>query len=145
MKDKLTQKELMFSIVYASTGNASEAARLAGYAEANAGKQGFALLQKNRIKREVKKRSDDFLQASGITKSSVLSDLINLYNQAIKTEALGVARDCLKLLGQHVNLWNDNKTVQHQHQHQLSFEKMLHNLNDPKVIESEEKPMITIN
>ena len=141
MEDKLTRKELMFSIAYASNGNASESARLAGYAEANAAKQGFALLQRTRVKREIDKRSAQFLLASGLTKSGILSDLIDLYNQAVRTEALGVARDCLRLLGLEVGLFQTEKKVEHQHN--VTFEQLLKNSSITDI--TPEKPAITIN
>ena len=148
MKDKLTQKELRFSIAYASGMSLKDAATLAGYKATNASQQGHKLMngaKKSLILGEIEKRKEDLQLSCGITQQSVLADLIRLYNQALEAESHGVCKDILKLLGCEIGLFKEGKTVQHQHQHQLSFEKMLHNLNDPKVIESEEKPMITIN
>ena len=136
-----SKKELMFSIAYASNGNASESARLAGYAPANAGKQGYALLQKTRIKEEVLRRERELLQSHGLTKSGVLSDLIDLYNQAVTTEALGVARDCLKLLGMEVGLFQTEKKVEHQHN--VTFEQLLKESTLKDI--TPEKPAITVN
>ena len=78
----------------------------------------------------------------GVTKQSVLADLIRLYNQALEAESHGVCKDILKLLGSEMGLFKEGKMVQHQHQHQLSFENILQDMDAPKIIE---KPMITVN
>ena len=75
MKDKLTQKELKFSIAYASNGNATESAKLAGYAVPSASQAGHKLLKKSSVIREIEKRIEDFQITLGITKQTVLSDL----------------------------------------------------------------------
>ena len=141
MRDKLTQKELKFSIAYASNGNATESAKLAGYAVPSASQAGHKLMRKSSVIKEIEKRVEDFQIALGITKSGILSELIRLYNQALEAESHGVCKDILKLLGSEIGLFNEMKQVKHQHQHQLSFESMLHNLDELK----EDKPMITVN
>ena len=90
MRDKLTQKELKFSIAYASNGNATESAKLAGYAVPSASQAGHKLMRKGSVIREIEKRVEDFQLAQGITKSGILSDLIRLYNHALEAESHGV-------------------------------------------------------
>ena len=123
MRDKLTQKELKFSIAYASNGNATESAKLAGYAVPSASQAGHKLMRKSSVIREIEKRVEDFQLAQGITKSGILSDLIRLYNHALEAESHGVCKDILKLLGSEIGLFNEQKQVKHEHS--VSFEQLL--------------------
>ena len=141
MKDKLTQKELKFSIAYASNGNATESAKLAGYAVPSASQAGHKLLKKCSVIKEIEKRVEDFQIAQGITKSGILSDLIRLYNQALTAESHGVCKDILKLLGMEVGLFNEAKQVKHQHN--VTFEQLLKDTSITDI--TPEKPAITIN
>ena len=138
MRDKLTQKELKFSIAYASNGNATESAKLAGYAVPSASQQGHKLLKKESVIMEIQKRLEDFQIAQGITKQGVLSDLVRLYNQALEAESHGVCKDILKLLGSEIGLFNEAKQVKINHSH--TFEQLL-NMKDI----TPEKPAITVN
>ena len=126
MRDKLTQKELKFSIAYASGLNAKDSAITAGYKATNASQQGHKLLNGSKsslINREIEKRLEDLQITLGITKQSVLSDLIRLYNQALTAESHGVCNDILKLLGMEIGLFNEQKQVKHEHS--VSFEQLL--------------------
>ena len=141
MRDKLTQKELRFSIAYASNGNATESAKLAGYAVPSASQAGHKLMRKSSVIREIEKRVEDFQIAQGITKSGILSDLIRLYNQALTAESHGVCKDILKLLGMEIGLFNEAKQVKHQHN--VTFEQLLKDTSITDI--TPEKPAITIN
>ena len=141
MRDKLTQKELKFSIAYASNGNATESAKLAGYAVPSASQAGHKLLKKCSVIKEIEKRVEDFQIAQGITKSGILSDLIRLYNQALTAESHGVCKDILKLLGMEIGLFNEAKQVKHQHN--VTFEQLLKDTSITDI--TPEKPAITIN
>ena len=126
MRDKLTQKELKFSIAYASGLNAKDSAITAGYKATNASQQGHKLLNGSKsslINGEINKRLEDLQITLGITKQSVLSDLIRLYNQALEAESHGVCKDILKLLGSEIGLFNEQKQVKHEHS--VSFEQLL--------------------
>ena len=126
MRDKLTQKELKFSIAYASGLNAKDSAITAGYKATNASQQGHKLLNGSKsslINGEVEKRIEDLQLTLGITKQSVLSDLIRLYNHALEAESHGVCKDILKLLGSEIGLFNEQKQVKHEHS--VSFEQLL--------------------
>ena len=126
MRDKLTQKELKFSIAYASGLNAKDSAITAGYKATNASQQGHKLLNGSKsslINGEINKRLEDLQITLGITKQSVLSDLIRLYNQALEAESHGVCNDILKLLGSEIGLFNEQKQVKHEHS--VSFEQLL--------------------
>ena len=138
MRDKITQKELRFSIAYASNGNATESAKIAGYAVPSASQQGHKLLKKESVMREIEKRIEDFQIAQGVTKSGILSDLVRLYNQALEAESHGVCKDILKLLGSEIGLFNEAKQVKVNHSH--SFEQLL-SMKDI----TPEKPAITVN
>ncbi len=141
MRDKLTQKELKFSMAYASNGNATESAKLAGYAVPSASQAGHKLLKKCSVIKEIEKRVEDFQIAQGITKSGILSDLIRLYNQALTAESHGVCKDILKLLGMEIGLFNEAKQVKHQHN--VTFEQLLKDTSITDI--TPEKPAITIN
>ena len=126
MRDKLTQKELKFSIAYASGLNAKDSAITAGYKATNASQQGHKLLNGSKsslVNKEIEKRLEDLQITLGITKQSVLSDLIRLYNQALEAESHGVCKDILKLLGSEIGLFNEQKQVKHEHS--VSFEQLL--------------------
>ena len=144
MRDKLTQKELKFSIAYASGMSLKDSAITAGYKATNASQQGHNLIKgskKDLILEEVEKRIEDLQITLGITKQSVLSDLIRLYNQALTAESHGVCKDILKLLGSEIGLFNEQKQVKHEHS--VSFEQLL-SASTTKDI-TPEKSAITIN
>ena len=141
MRDHLTQKELRFSIAYASNGNATESAKLAGYAVPSASQAGHKLLKKCSVIKEIEKRVEDFQIAQGITKSGILSDLIRLYNQALTAESHGVCKSILELLGKEIGLFNEQKQVKHQHN--VTFEQLLKDTSITDI--TPEKPAITIN
>ena len=144
MRDKLTQKELKFSIAYASGMSLKDATITAGYKAKNASQQGHNLIngsKKDLILREVEKRIEDLQITLGITKQSVLSDLIRLYNQALTAESHGVCKDILKLLGMEIGLFNEAKQVKHQHN--VTFEQLLKDTSITDI--TPEKPAITIN
>ena len=144
MRDKLTQKELKFSIAYASGMTAKDACIVAGYKASNASQQGHKLLNGSKsglVNKEITKRLEDLQITLGITKQSVLSDLIRLYNQALTAESHGVCKDILKLLGQEIGLFNEAKQVKHEHS--VSFEPLL-SASTTKDITAE-KPALTIN
>ena len=141
MRDQLTQKELKFSIAYASGLNAKESAITAGYKASNASQQGHKLLNGSKsslIQGEISKRLADYQLALGITKQSVLGDLVRLYNQALEAESHGVCKDILKLLGSEIGLFNEAKQVKVNHSH--TFEQLL-NMKDI----TPESPAITVN
>ena len=145
MKDKLTEKELRFSIAYASGMSIKDSVIKAGYKEKNANQIGYKLLngdKKSLLEREISKRREDLQLSLGVTKQSVLADLIRLYNQALEAESHGVCKDILKLLGGELGLFKEGKMVEHKHQHQLSFEQILK--DETKDI-TPEKRMITVN
>jgi phage terminase small subunit len=126
MKDKLTQKELRFSIAYASGMSAKASATLAGYKASNASQQGHKLLngaKKSLILGEISRQTEMICTMEGITPQSVISELKSLYDQALTAESHGVCKDILKMLGQHTGLWNDTKQIKHEHSH--SFEQLL--------------------
>jgi phage terminase small subunit len=141
MLDQLTQKELKFSIAYASGLNAKESAITAGYKASNASQQGHKLLNGSKsglIQGEISKRLADYQLALGITKQSVLGDLVRLYNQALEAESHGVCKDILKLLGSEIGLFNEAKQVKVNHSH--TFEQLL-SMKDI----TPESPAITVN
>ena len=144
MRDKLTQKELKFSIAYASGMTAKDSAIVAGYKASNACQQGHKLLNGTKsglVNKEIDKRIEDLQITLGITKQSVLSDLIRLYNQALTAESHGVCKDILKLLGMEIGLFNEAKQVKHQHN--VTFEQLLKDTSITDI--TPEKPAITIN
>ena len=144
MRDKLTQKELKFSIAYASGLSLKDSAIAGGYKASNASQQGHNLIngsKKDLILREVEKRIEDLQITLGITKQSVLSDLIRLYNQALTAESHGVCKDILKLLGTEIGLFSEAKQVKHQHN--VTFEQLLKDTSITDI--TPEKPAITIN
>ena len=59
MEKKLTERQKRFVDFYIKTGNASEAARLAGYSEKNADVDGSKLLVNPSISREIAKRLEE--------------------------------------------------------------------------------------
>jgi|APSaa5957512535_1039671.scaffolds.fasta_scaffold87621_2 phage terminase small subunit len=144
MKDKLTPKEMKFSIAYATGLTAKESAIKAGYVPKSATNQGWRLLNGNRkelILGEIEKRQEDLKLSAGLTKDWVISNMIRLYYQSLTAESHGVARDCLKLLGNEVGALSESKQVKVEHSH--SFERLLSNSNIKDI--TPETPAITIN
>jgi len=74
-KRPLTPQQLKFVQEYIILGNASEAARRAGYAEKWVGKIGPALLGNSRVVAEVNRQTKKTLSYRDITKERVLTEL----------------------------------------------------------------------
>ena len=144
MKDQLTQKELKFSIAYASGMTAKDACIVAGYKASNACQQGHKLLNGSKsglVNKEVERRLEDFQLSIGLTKQSVLGDLIRLYNQALEAESFGVCTKIIELLGKEIGLFSEAKQVKHQHK--VTFEQLLKDTSISDI--TPEKRAITVN
>ena len=124
--------------------SAKNSAVKAGYKEKSAGGQAYKILNGDKkvlIKAEIEKRQEDIALTAGLTKEWVISNMINLYYQSLTAESHGVARDCLKLLGNEVGALSESKQVKVEHSH--SFERLLTNSNIKDI--TPKTPAITIN
>lgn len=74
---ELTDGQQAFALAYVETGNAAEAARLAGYAEGAAKQAGFRLLLKPHVAAEVRRLSRSIIDAAVPQAVAVLRDLMD--------------------------------------------------------------------
>lgn len=76
-KTTLSEREAKFVDVYCgqAEGNATTAARLAGYSEKSAGRIGYRLSKKVHIRSEIERRQSMRAEESGITQARVLDEL----------------------------------------------------------------------
>ncbi len=81
---KLSARQEMFVEQYALSGNAAEAARLAGYSAKTAKIRACRLTKDNRIATEIAKRHHAYQQELQITKEEVVSGIL---------DAIGIARE----------------------------------------------------
>lgn len=72
MKMSLNVKQIRFVVAYCDSGNATEAAKSAGYAADSAHTQGSRLLQNDEIKDAIKERERELASAAGLNVQWVL-------------------------------------------------------------------------
>lgn len=102
----LNRRQEKFSAHYALTGNATEAARLAGYAERSAANHGFRLIRDPRVRERIYTiRVNRAIQFGPVT---AFSRLENLYRQASEAGAWRAAAFILTLQARLAGLesWN---------------------------------------
>lgn len=92
-KKKLTIKQQRFADEYIRTGNASEAARLAGYSPKTAHRIGQENLQKPAIKAYIDKRLEELKKESIAEQDEILQYLTSVMRGEIKDEQLLVVGD----------------------------------------------------
>lgn len=78
----LTEKQRLFCEYYIENWNASDAARRAGYSEKTAHDIGCENLKKPNIKKYIEEIQNDLSKIAGISRLSLIKDLINLKDYA---------------------------------------------------------------
>ena len=82
MSEKLTEKQRLFCEYYIENWNASDAARRAGYSENSAGQIGEQNLKKLEIKEYIEEIQKDLSKIAGISRLSIIKDLVNIKDYA---------------------------------------------------------------
>jgi phage terminase small subunit len=83
MSDKeLTQKQKLFCEYYIENWNATDAAKRAGYSETTAYSIGSENLSKPEIKEYIEEIQKDIAKLAGISRLSIVKDLINIKDHA---------------------------------------------------------------
>lgn len=119
----LNERQRTFAHHYAMIPNASRAAREAGYSEATAAQQGYALLRNPHVRAEIDRLRDEALADLGIDRLYILGQLKNIADGEVKYETKdgeeipAPTKDtdrirALELLGKYQGLWVDR--VQHE-------------------------------
>ena len=89
MKDELTPKQKAFAEYYIETGNATEAAKRAGYSEKTAVAIGFENLRKPKISQYIAERTKSIDEKRIATADDVMMFLTKMMNGEIK-DAFGM-------------------------------------------------------
>jgi phage terminase small subunit len=79
---ELTSKQQMFCEYYIENWNASDAARRAGYSENTCGEIGYENLKKPQIKEYITEIQKDIAKIAGISRLSIVKDLIQIKDLA---------------------------------------------------------------
>ena len=79
---ELTQKQKLFCEYYIENWNATDAARRAGYSENTADVIGCENLTKPNIKQYIEEIQKDIAKLAGISRLSIVKDLINIKDHA---------------------------------------------------------------
>jgi phage terminase small subunit len=121
---KLTDKQQRFVEEYLIDLNATQAAIRAGYSEKTANEQGARLLVNVSIQEAIQAAKQQRSQATGITAETVLQQINELREKAMREIVVGeygdprmespaTAAKCLEMLGKHVGLFEkDNSQKQ---------------------------------
>lgn len=125
---KFSLKEEAFCVAYTTIGsdtygNATSAAREAGYSEKSARTQGWKLLKKVEIRQRILQLHTENMQRNLITIDKVLSDLEHDKVQARKDHQFAVAKGCTELQGRYLAMFTDRYQDADREIPQLSEEK----------------------
>lgn len=102
----LSERERRFVLAYTgeALGNASEAARIAGYAPKSAGKAGWALTKKPHIQEALQQRTEKLTGAVDLRDEKILGELAKVAYAEVKVDRAGDKVKALELLAKHKNL-----------------------------------------
>ena len=134
---KISPQEHKFVLAYLETGKAGLSAKLAGYSEKSCDSQANRLLKREKIQKQIEIQTKHMSDMAGWNKSRVISELENLYPNALEDKSYTASKAILTLLGRELGLFKEHKEVKHAH----SFEE---HLTSAKLI-SKDKPAITMN
>lgn len=104
---KLTPKQRLFVEEYLVDGNATRAAKAAGYSEATAKEIGCQNLKKPAVKAAIDAATESRVQRTQITADKVLRNIERLATKAERAKKYGEALKGNELLGKHLKLFVD--------------------------------------
>ncbi len=107
MKDDLSPRQRHFAEAYAACGNASEAARKAGYSIRTATSQGGRLLRNAHVAARITQLQAEAAQRAGLEVDDVIDMLMETYRDAKADHQHGPATRCVELLGKHLSMFKD--------------------------------------
>ena len=109
---KLPAKRQAFVVALAgpANGNASEAARLAGYAPAGAGTEGYRLLQNADVLDAVERLRGRVATRAELTQAQVIEDMQDIASMAQDGGDLAVALRAHELLGKYLGMFDKRST-----------------------------------
>ena len=91
----LTLRRQKFVSEYVETGNATEAARLAGYAERSAHVTGSRLLRNDKVAAAVDVERETLRARTELDQDMLIGELLSLYREARSSGAYSAAARCL--------------------------------------------------
>ena len=120
---ELTPKELDFVHKYLEIGRIGEAGRLAGFTEASSKSYCSELLKKPKIQDYIFEVKKNMAIRAGWTKDKVIAKLDELYNQSMNEKSFTASLNALKLIGNELGMFKQEKEVLHSHE--LKIENLL--------------------
>ena len=120
----LTPRQRSFAQAYATGGNASEAARKAGYSEKTATSQGARLLTYANVSARITQLQAEAAERAEIEIDDVIEMLMESYKDAKSANQHGPAVRAVELIGKHLAMFKDR----------ISFEE--HGASDDDLIDA---------
>ncbi len=114
MKDELTPRQRSFAQAYAALGNASEAARKAGYSLKTATSQGARLLTYANVSARITQLQAEAAARAEIEIDDVIDMLLASYTDAKAAGQHGPAVRAVELLGKHLAMFKDRISFEEQ-------------------------------
>ena len=112
----LSPRDLDFVHKYLETGNITEAGRLAGFSESTAKTYCHELLKKPRIEEYLHEVKKNMAIRAGWTPDKVIAKLQEVYDKSMQAESFTASLNALKLIGQSIGMFNQEKEVKHKHE-----------------------------
>jgi phage terminase small subunit len=111
---ELTPRQRRFAEAYAACGNASEAARRAGYSIQRAPHTGARLMKNGHVIAKITELQAEATARAEIEVDDVIDMLLASYTDAKTANQHGPAVRCAELLGKHLSMFTDRLLVEEQ-------------------------------
>ena len=110
-KELNTRQQYFVEAYFANDYNAAEAARIAGYSQANANKIGHELLSKPHIKAAIQKRADEKLKEISLTEEYVIRKLVRTIEKAEQDNNLAAVLRGIELAAKNLGMLRDRTEI----------------------------------
>jgi phage terminase small subunit len=124
LKPKFNKREEIFIVEYLAHGNASLAAKNAGYSEKYAGDIGHKLINREKIREEIGRLKEKSIAMAGLSAQYVLESLKEIA-ETYKLKSPQSALRALELLGKHLGLWNADSNDRNRRPHELTDKELI--------------------
>lgn len=110
-KELNARQQYFVEAYFANDYNAAEAARIAGYSQANANKIGHELLSKPHIKAAIQKRADEKLKEISLTEEYVVRKLVRTIEKAEQDNNLAAVLRGIELAAKNLGMLRDRTEI----------------------------------
>jgi phage terminase small subunit len=122
-RTRITQKQARFVAEYPVDCNGTQAAVRAGYSKKTANEQAAQLLAKLSIRKAIDEELRTRAERTQIDADWVVTNLRNLYLEALAAKDFGAAARCLELLGKHTGAFEKHQKQKHHSPEEIALVK----------------------